>query len=335
MATMDPVPMLDALVRLGLVQDRAEAHLCPLEGGIASDIWKVELPNRTLCIKRALHQLKVPVEWMVPVERNLYEARYYEVANKASPGIAPCLIEQDRDEYLLVMEYLEPEQHPLWKNRLRDGIVDINFAAEVGSRLAAIHSYTALHTELRKDFPSDHIFYAARMESYLETTGRAHPDLQSRLNTLIQTTMHMKLSLVHGDVSPKNILCGPNGPVILDAECAFYGDPAFDLAFCLNHLLLKCLWNRESTPQFLQAFTALARGYLSHVDWEDSATMEARTTHLLPGLFLARIDGKSPVEYVTRDLDRELVRRTARPLLLNPVASLQQIADTWAGVVTG
>ena len=321
--------MLNALVRLGVIDNTRQAHLSPLAGGIASDIWKVDLPNRTLCIKRALHQLKVPVEWLVPVERNLYEARYYEVANRAWAGVAPHLIAQDRDEYLLVMEYLEPEQHPLWKNLLRDGLIDIDFAAAVGSRLAAIHSYTASHLELMEDFASDYIFYAARMESYLEATGRAHPDLLPCLDALIHTTMHTKLVLVHGDVSPKNILCGPNGPVILDAECAFYGDPAFDLAFCLNHLLLKCLWNRESTPRFIEAYEALAGSYLGRVDWEDAAVMEERAAHLLPGLFLARVDGKSPVEYIARDEDRDRVRRTARPLLLEPVDRLEYIADLW------
>ncbi len=57
-------------------------------------------------------------------------------------------------------------------------------------------------------------------------------------------TLAAKIALVHGDVSPKKVPAGPRGPVFLDAECAWYGDPAFDLAFCLNHLLLKCLWNR-------------------------------------------------------------------------------------------
>jgi len=327
--------MLSALLRLGVIEDTRQAHLSPLTGGIASDIWKVELPDRTLCIKRALHQLKVSVEWLVPVERNLYEAKYYEVSNLAWPGIAPRLIAQDTEQYLLVMEYLEPNEHPLWKNLLRDEIIDASFAAEIGCRLAAVHSYTASHNELREHFPSDQIFYAARMESYLEATGRAHPDLAARLDELIQVTMRTKHVLVHGDVSPKNILCGPGGPVILDAECAFFGDPAFDLAFCLNHLLLKCLWNRASTPQYLGAFEALARAYLRGVGWEEPAEVEKRTAELLPGLFLARIDGKSPVEYVTRHEDRELVRKTARPLLLHPRSDLWHIADTWAGLVSG
>ncbi len=112
--------------------------------------------------------------------------------------------------------------------------------------------------------------------------------------------MQTKHALVHGDVSPKNILNGPRGPVLLDPECAFYGDPAFDLAFCLNHLLLKCLWTPAARHGFMACFTSLKDSYLSLVDWEPMTDIEARTARLLPGLFLARVDGKSPVEYITR-----------------------------------
>jgi hypothetical protein len=131
-------------------------------------------------------------------------------------------------------------------------------------------------------------------------------------------------------MSPKNILAGPQGPVFIDAECAWYGDPAFDLAFCLNHLLLKCLWTPTATPQFLAAFDALRDAYLSAVTHEDARTLEARVAALLPALFLARIDGKSPVEYVTSDVDRQRVRATAIPLIKQPPLKLRVIREAWA-----
>ena len=138
---------------------------------------------------------------------------------------------------------------------------------------------------------------------------------------------------MHGDVSPKNILVGPDGPIFLDAECAWYGDPAFDLAFCLNHLLLKCLWTPPATAGFLRAFDALAETYLAGVRWEPRAGIDERAAHLLPGLFLARVDGKSPVEYVTAEVDRERVRRTARPLILEPPPTLGAVRTAWAATL--
>jgi hypothetical protein len=117
--------------------------------------------------------------------------------------------------------------------------------------------------------------------------------------------------------------------VFLDAECAVWSDPAFDLAFCLNHLLLKCLWNPSATPGFLQCFDALAGNYLAGVDWEPAAMLQERAARLLPGLLLARVDGKSPVEYVDTDAQRAAVRGVARALLLHPVAQLQAVREAW------
>jgi hypothetical protein len=122
---------------------------------------------------------------------------------------------------------------------------------------------------------------------------------------------------------------GPAGPVFLDAECAWYGDPAFDLAFCLNHLLLKCLWNQAAAPDFLKCFAALAAAYGAGVGWEAPAAVEGRAARLLPGLLLARIDGKSPVEYITEVGDKNMVRRVARQLLQAPKDRLDAILQVW------
>jgi thiamine kinase-like enzyme len=153
------------------------------------------------------------------------------------------------------------------------------------------------------------------------------------LERLAETTASTKLTLVHGDVSPKNILVGPRGPVFIDAECAWFGDPAFDLAFCLNHLLLKCLWVPQAASRLLAAFDSMAASYLAGVDWEPAEAIDRRTAGLLPGLFLARIDGKSPVEYLTDERDKDKVRRVARSLLANPTDRLARIRQAWASEI--
>jgi aminoglycoside phosphotransferase (APT) family kinase protein len=178
-------------------------------------------------------------------------------------------------------------------------------------------------------FPTGPLFEALRLEPYLRATGRKHPALAGRLEALADRTAAAKVALVHGDVSPKNILTGPDGPVFLDAECAWYGDPAFDLAFCLNHLLLKCLAAPQASADFLIAFDELRDAYLGGVTWEARQTLEARAASLLPALFLARVDGKSPVEYVTRDEQRDRVRRVAVPLVEAPPATLAAVRDAW------
>ena len=56
---------------------------------------------------------------------------------------------------------------------------------------------------------------------------------------------------------------------------------------------------------------------------------ERRAAALLPGLMLARIDGKSPVEYLTDEPRKDAVRSFAAPLLRDPVAELAEIARRW------
>jgi 5-methylthioribose kinase len=219
-----------------------------LAGGVSSDIWRVDLrggPAAALVVKRALPRLRVAQVWEAPVERNRYERRWLDAANAIVPGAAPRVLAGD-DEGLFAMEYLPGL--PVWKAELRAGRADAAFAADVGRKLAAIHDATARRADVAAAFATDASFHALRLEPYLLATSRVHPSFAVQLQKLSDTTAQTRLALVHGDVSPKNILVGPRGAIFLDAECAWYGDPAFDLAFCLNHLLLKGMWVPESKP---------------------------------------------------------------------------------------
>ena len=324
-----PNDILDALEQMRLWSGHAPNGE-RLTGGVSSDIWRIDLPSGPICVKRALPKLRVAADWQVPVGRNLFEARWMRAAARVVPHCTPTLLGQDEASGTLAMEYLPAERYPLWKIRLRDGIVESAFAASVAVTLGRIHAATAADPGLAAEFPTDAIFYDIRLEPYLAHTGRRHPALAARLQTLIETTQRNKLALVHGDVSPKNILVGPDGPVLLDAECAWWGDPAFDLAFCLNHLMLKCLWVPAKRGALLDSFRAMTDAYLPLVTWEPPARLERRVAHLLPALFLARVDGKSPVEYITLDEQRDAVRRVAVRLLTDPPDRLADVAKAWA-----
>ena len=319
-------PALEFLRRAGLTRPGESPEVEALAGGVSSEIWRVALAGGPVCVKRALARLRVAQTWEAPVERNRYERLWMEKAAQAVPGAAPRVLAAE--DGIFAMEYLDPAAYLLWKEELRRGRADAAFAARVGSALAAIHA-ASTGPEIAKLFPTDAIFHAIRLEPYLVFTGSRHPDLSPRLNALSERTARTKRCLVHGDVSPKNILVGPRGPVFLDAECAWYGDPAFDIAFCLNHLLLKCVWVPEARDRFLACFDALAHAYLSGVAWERPAELEARTASLLPGLLLARVDGKSPVEYLTNEADKGRVREFARGFVARPPEKLSVIREAW------
>ncbi len=326
----DPPPddVLAALRQLGIIARRDTPRFVPLAGGVASDIWRVDTASGPVCVKRALEKLKVEADWRVSVERNANEVMWMEIAAAIVPGAVPALRGHDGDAGLFVMDYLDPATHPVWKDELKEGRADPAFAAHVGERLGRIHAGTAGDEAIAASLASDDIFYAIRLEAYLEAAARANPEHAAILRELIATTARTRVALVHGDVSPKNILVGAAGPVFLDAECAWYGDPAFDVAFCLNHLLLKCLWVPERAGAFLDCFDALAGAHRRHVDWEPREQFEKRAARLLPGLFLARADGKSPAEYLSNG-DKARIRFAAGAWLARPPARLAEIRDSW------
>lgn len=326
---METEPYLAALVHMGLASVAERPPVTPLTGGVSSDIVRVDLAGGPICIKRALPKLKVKAEWRAPVERNRFEFEWMKIAAAIVPDAVPRILGEDTQAGMFAMEFLPPARYPVWKAQLRDGTIEPETAAEVASRIAAIHAATAGRLDIAQTFSTDHIFHPIRLEPYLSATAARHPQCAERLESLVRVTLATKRALVHGDVSPKNILVGPRGPVFLDAECAWYGDPAFDLAFCLNHLLLKCLWRPQWTGRYLDCYGTLAATYLENVGWEPAVDIEARAAHLLPGLFLGRVDGKSPVEYITEDRDRDSVRRTATELLLHPVPALGEVAEAW------
>ncbi|MFD5477615.1 phosphotransferase family protein [Streptomyces hawaiiensis] len=329
-AQLSPDPALtDFLLAHQLAEPGETAHWSPLAGGVSSDLWRVDLPGRSVCVKRALARLRVAADWQAPVSRNAYEWAWMQFASRYRPDSVPELLAHDPEAGLFAMAYLSAEHHPVWKTQLLSGDVRLATATAVGDLLATLHAASAGDAGLAAEFATDDNFHALRIEPYLLATAAAHPELGDTLRGLADRTAMTHLALVHGDVSPKNILVGPSGPVLLDAECAWYGDPAFDLAFCVNHLLLKSLVVAGRRTDLLRSAHALAEAYLGRVDWEPLTTLESRAASLLPALLLARVDGKSPVEYLTDDGHRLFVRAVASTLLRAPAATVADVLDAW------
>jgi tRNA A-37 threonylcarbamoyl transferase component Bud32 len=325
-----PAELAEALVRLAVVPSVGEIlNARRLTGGVSSDIWRVETLDPVVCVKRALPRLKVAAVWEAPVERNRYERLWYAQANAICQGVAPTVLAHSDTQNLFVMDYLPPQNHALWKSELASGRVDTPFAAKVGAALGAIHSATARRSDIAAKFPTDEFFERLRLEPYLRFAGARHPDLAPRLNEIADALARNRIGLVHGDVSPKNILIGPNGPVFLDAECAWFGDVVFDPAFCLNHLLLKSVWRPDAHNALQASARAFWAAYSAAIDWEAPSELERRCGILLGGLLLARIDGKSPVEYIRDENDKRRVRELARNLIARRTARLEEILTIW------
>ena len=318
-----------ALIRLNLMDASENPALSELNGGISSEIYKVDLDGRSFCVKSALPTLKSDPDWHVPVERTAAEWEWLKLAQNVAKNIAPEPLGYDKKTNMLVMSYLEPELYPNWKDLLGQGIVDPNMAEAAAERLVMLHNATAGDEKLNQRFDNESIFYDIRLEAYFLETGRTVEVLNDLMHELVESTAASKVALVHGDVSPKNILIGPNGPVFLDAECACYGEPAFDAAFCLTHFLLKCLWKPNWKKGYLKCHERFRKTYFSNAKWLDMTELERRVTQLHLGMLVARVAGRSKVEYVSDKVTQELVKTFATRHLISHVATTGEVATLW------
>lgn len=305
-------------------------EIAPLTGGVSSDIVRIRLDDgRQYCAKRALGKLKVATDWQAPLERNQYEVAWLRRANAIIPGAAPQVIGEDRAHGIALLEYLPAEDYVLWKAELLAGRADPSVPVAVATALGSIHAATLNDPTAAAEFPTDHLIDALRLDPYLRFTAGRHPELSDRILAVLATTANTRLALVHGDVSPKNILISKRDghPVLLDAECAWYGDPAFDAAFCLNHLVLKSIHLPALRDTLLGQAAAFAATWLAYFPGEMRADTEARVAALLPCLMLARVDGKSPVEYLS-DANRQVVRDRAIPHIRHPPTTVADLLDS-------
>jgi len=322
-------PTVASLRRMGLIAANEMPVITPLTGGVSSRILRIDSTHATFCFKQALAQLNVTAEWYAPVERNRAEVAWLREANTIMPGIAPEILAEDLVAHAFAMEFLDTAAFPVWKTQLLAGTIAVSTAAAIGRGLVAIHAATAGNDAIARCFANDSQFADLRIDPYLLATAKIHRDIAHIVERIAATTEYVKLTLIHGDITPKNILVGGACSVMfLDAECATYGDPSFDLSFCLNHLLLKAAAQPSHASALRAAFRSLTESYMAGVSWEPTEGFEQRAVPLLSALMLSRIDGKSPVEYLD-DSARDRVRSFARRGLTAPFPSLEELSSTW------
>ena len=314
---------------LGLGGESDVSGVRPLTGGVSSDIAVVSLGERRICVKFALPKLKVEADWHASVHRNAAEYAWLEVAATVSPDSAIELYGRSEELNGFAMEYVESEDAYLWKTNLLAEEDDQGEAVRVAELLGRIHAESTKQNFNSSPFQNHEDFRALRLEPYFTHTSKAHPKLAEPLEAIERMLAESRQVLLHGDVSPKNILFRSVGPVLLDGECATMGDASFDPAFCMNHLILKAIHLPDSQSRLLADVKAFWETYLQHVCWENGDSLETRVCKLLPALALARIDGKSPVEYLDEP-NRAFVRRVAPPLVQEPVTELGKLVESIA-----
>jgi len=325
-STMSQAEILDYLRKHRLLSGN-QAQLTPLLGGVSSDIMLVAEGTKKFVLKRSLEKLRVEDDWRCSTARNIAECEAIRYASQLFPANVPRILHADSERRLFVMEYFGSEFCP-WKSQLLDGIVDLNVAESVGKLLAKMHTESWHDGDVRRRFDTGADFFALRIEPYLLTTGQRQPVLQQLYQSEADRLQRTALALVHGDWSAKNFLVSKDRVIILDWEVAWFGDPAFDAAFFLNLVYLKSLFRSAKFERFID-LTRVFRAAYGRQMYQYDFELEKRIVRLTLMLMLARIDGKSPVEYITSDADKDLVRSFTRHALLDELDNWGEVDRRW------
>ena len=227
------------LVSQGLVDPGSVGAVELLGWGVSNTVVKVATTGEPLVIKQSLPQLRVAQEWFADRERVFLECACIRTLSRfLPPGTIPRLLHEDRDNYLFVMS-CAPENSSNWKEQLLQGEADPQIARQVGELLGTVHRSTNGVESIANEFADQAPFVQLRIDPYHRSTAKVHHGLAETINREARRMLDVKTVLVHGDYSPKNVMVAGGRPFLLDFEVAHYGNPVFDLAFMLNHLLLK------------------------------------------------------------------------------------------------
>jgi 5-methylthioribose kinase len=319
----------DYLRETGRVRADALVTVRELSGGVSNIVLRVDVPGRPpLVLKQCRERLRVAMDWRARLERIWAERAALELLSTILPdGTVPHLLFDDRENYLFAMA-CAPDGAVTWKSQLMADQVDLEIAARLGAILGTIHNDAPAHPALGGVLADTSHFDELRVDPYYRTSARAHPDLKPRIDALIASMARPahERSLVLGDFSPKNILVHKTDLILLDFECAHAGDPAFDLGFFLSHLLLKTIRSASEAAAAAAPFAALVtrfwdayrdRRQLNSAAQDD---LDRRAALHAAACCLARVDGKSPVEYLD-EKGQSVARRFAREALGCPPAN--------------
>ena len=328
-----PRALVGYLKETGRVGEDEEPLVRVLAGGVSNRTVLVERPGGVAwVVKQALPKLRVAVDWFSDPERIHREAlglRWLE--ELAPPGTITPLVFEDRDNRLLAMEAV-PEPHENWKTMLLGGRLENDHVEQFGRLLGTVHrgGYER-REETEPAFRDRSFFESLRLEPYYGYTAEQVADAADFLHALVEKTRARRDTLVHGDYSPKNVLVREGRLVLLDHEVIHFGDPAFDLGFSLTHFLSKahhlpCM--REDFAEAARFYWATYSEVVEELPW--AAEIEERAVRHTLGCLLARVAGRSPLEYLDEG-ERDLQKAAVLAVLPDPPGSVAGLVEGFVG----
>lgn len=306
--------LLAYLRAAGRIGESETPRIEVLQGGVSNRTVLVERAGgEAWVLKQALAKLRVQVDWFSSPTRITREALgLRELAELAPAGAITPLVFLDEAHHVLAMAAV-PQPHENWKRLLLAGQLDLDHVAQFARLLGTIHREAGGRSDLAEQFGDRSFFESLRLEPYYGFAAEQVPEAAAFLHEVIAANRANIITLVHGDYSPKNVLVHEGRLVLLDHEVIHYGDPAFDLGFAFTHLLSKA----HHLPEHRAAFARAAHHFwevygltVGTAPWVGD--LEPRAIRNTLGILLARVAGRSPLEYLDeaeRARQREVVLR--------------------------
>ena len=295
-----------------------------LSGGVSSFIAVVGEDASPWVLKAARYRLDVRDNWTADPRRAHREGAIMSVLDGSlGPLRVPRVYRIHDDPPVLEMEWLPPPAVN-WKAELLAGRVDLGVVNALAQGMTVLHQ---LAVPAGSAGPAGTgLFDSLRLDPYYRHVAARHGEHAAALDQLIaDCTGYQPARLVHGDFTPKNVLATDGPPVLLDWEVIHAGDPAFDLGMLSAHLLLKACRDRPApaaSPLWLAA-AALAQAY----DGPADPGLAVRHTG---AIMLARLWGKSPVDYLTGEPERAAAAAIGGRALHDGYGSLTALLDDLA-----
>jgi len=312
---------LRSIGQLGSEPARVEA----MGWGVSNVVLRVETPDRRFVLKQSRPQLRTRDAWFSDLARVYREQEVMQVLHPLLPsGVVPAVLFSDRPNYVFAMSHA-PLEARVWKETLLAGETDAALAEYVGRVLGLMHEQTARQRHLVEPFRDHTVFVQLRVDPFYRRIQERCPDIAGAVAPLIEQMLTVKEALCHGDYSPKNILAHGGGFTLVDYETAHLGDPTMDLGFFLSHLMLKAIKRHAERERYFELTRAFWRGYGSEVHFRSLSELMWRGIGHFGLCVLARIDGTSPVDYLTEEPLRDVARRLGRTVLREGPPDWEQV----------
>jgi 5-methylthioribose kinase len=316
--------VLDYLRSIGRLPP-GPASAVALGWGVSNAVLRIETANGRFILKQSRPQLRTRDLWLSDIERVYREQEVMEVLGPLLPeGVVPHVLFADRPNYVFAMTHA-PLEARVWKEMLLSGEVDLALGELTGTVLGRMHQATSEQLHLIEPFADRNVFVQLRVDPFYRRVQERCPDVAAAVAPLIEKLLTRREALCHGDYSPKNILAHAGGFTLVDYETAHLGDPTMDLGFFLSHLMLKAIKRQTQREQFFELTREFWRGYEREVKFRPFAELQSRGIGHFGLCVLARVDGTSPVDYLTDEADREVARRLGRRVLLEHPATWQDV----------